>query len=313
MQTDHLHLDSRMSLSNLFQGHWIHILRFAPPDCEFPLAMVCENWYKILESNRKQRAAKAPIKDDTLRPSYWEEYHSTTVCRLTLCLPDEAKQWHTSYTCVTNTVPRLKWACANGVTHLWDEVVSFAAAINGNPDVVEHVVVHGTVTFAASKFAAMHGRKEALEVLHKHGKIDAYAFDVACQHNQMHLLRWMIDEKMVCVFACEWAANHGLLEILKYAVEKDCPFKTRMDSIEMEATRGGHVPVLDWLSANGFAFESYSDVLSDLAEAGKLEAMKWFLARGLPWSSRVVHVAKTEKIRRWAIENGCPLPLEEEE
>ncbi|CAL6335759.1 unnamed protein product [Bathycoccus prasinos] len=123
----------------------------------------------------------------------------------------------------TNKLELLKWAREKKKCE-WDEGTIYAAAFQGNLEIVKYCVANKCpIDESACIFAAESGNLEVLKYLHEEAKVpwDFLTAALAAYHGHLHILEYLVERKYdeYDVHACEYAAEYGHLDCLKYLRE----------------------------------------------------------------------------------------------
>ena len=137
------------------------------------------------------------------------------------------RSWDETYFCSrvaeTNKLELLKWAREEKECE-WDVSTIFAAALQGNKEMVKYCVANecptGTGTCAC---AAQNGHLEVLKYLHEEAEAawDLRTATWAAENGHLHILEYLVERKYDKYHegACQLAANNGHLDCLKYLHE----------------------------------------------------------------------------------------------
>eukprot|EP01036_Dinobryon_divergens_P035665 gene35665-46261_t len=101
-------------------------------------------------------------------------------------------------------------------------------------------------------------------------------------------------------------ARNGNLEMLRWLKERECPKDL---NTFLEAARGCHVEVLDWLqNMYGWPDAIWPDAFSTcdvIASTGRLDILQWALDHGCPWDARCACTCAREghmEMFRWIMD-----------
>ena len=125
--------------------------------------------------------------------------------------------------CWTNKLELLKWAREEKQCE-WDYGMIYAAASQGNLEMVKYCVANGCpIDVSACEFAAENGQLECLKYLREEAKAPwewctAYR---AAGNGHLHILEYLVERKYdeYDEWACQFAAEEGHLDCLKYLHE----------------------------------------------------------------------------------------------
>ncbi len=156
----------------------------------------------------------------SLWPSWWDE---TTFCH--------EVAW-------TNKLELLKWAREEKKCE-WDEETIYAAAEQGNLEMVKYCVANECpIDERACARAAESGNLEVLKYLREEAKApwDWKTANWAAQNGHLHILEYLVERKFdqYDTLACQFAAENGHLDCLKYLHE------TAKAPWDEDAVQGAH-------------------------------------------------------------------------
>lgn len=157
-----------------------------------------------------------------------------------------------------------------------------------------------------------------------------YISTECAQYGHLPLLRWLAKIPGIALspMVAEIAALYGQLHVLKWHP----PLSNNM-KVYINAAKGGHVHVLEWLTPEPEWFSTIAAVAAyngrimvlawlqkqdyafttvtcaEAAAGGQLGIIQWLFVQGYPWDTDTTYSAiRTGNldVLKWVIENGCP-------
>lgn len=281
-----------------------HIFEFVPSYEEYPLALVCKEWYLILKRKRQSR---------------------------------NQPKWVTWYGCVATSISRIDWAIEYKWLSLRNEILPLLLAEKGDLQMLQIMSARGLLfNIAMSEKAARHGHLHILKYIHsvndifissatptcaaerghleilqwcqKHHVLHSrdIVLQTACRHGHLHVMIW-IHEIIGCSLPSFLTEFAGTFEVLKWCIEKGLEWSAEACICVMGR---GNIEEVQWCLDNGCAL--FPTVPIVLAMNHNLTALKLCYAYG--WSlckETCAHAANhcnctfPCKILEFCYEQGC--------
>lgn len=260
---------------------WELVLSFVLPGHEFFLALVCKDWYSLLQKRMYEN------KRTTL--------YAGAVCNLS----------------------RFVWSMENGMK--LSEEVAEAATSCGNLEVLQmcvHIWKFIPLKRKCAFNAARAGSIEMIEWLRDNSHLEKWTADnweacfegAACSGNipLLDLLLTKIgDMEPTSSQISGWAAALGHVHVLDWL--KSHGMYDRCNTLVFwRAIRDNQLGVLEWVRKN-YPRHSDSYACQCAAMNGRFEILKWLRAHNYRWDGSTIAYAKTPEIKQWVIDNGCPV------
>lgn len=148
--------------------------------------------------------------------------------------------------------------------------------------------------------------------VHREGSIDAYrAVGAASSSGNVALAHWLCVDRR-----CHWtdgtsraAARDGRLNVIQWMHREGYTRQPFYDgsNVTSELAAAGHLDALRWLYDQGDALWS-PKTCARAAHAGRLDVLRWLRERDCPWDARTCVAAADAgrpEILWWAIAHGC--------
>lgn len=277
---------------------WVLVLSFISQNMEFLFAMVCRDWFLILQRQREKRGEKL---------------------------------WTTWARHAVASIPHLEWALFQGGLSASIRCCLYkAAALQGKIEVIKHMAekkICGILDGEAMALAAVNaGSIPILEWMKERARsntppgrrvpqcIPKEAWSVAANRGHAHLFGWLDDNNIeYAENAVEVAARAGHLDAVKALCELAGTNKppVRDGTIIDKAAIGGHTNVIEWALQEGFQWGPCA--CWNAITHGHVHVLQLMSDKGFhDWAdtnqaSRLAATSGHIGVLRWLHENNYPL------